>query len=601
MDFRTEYPRPDAIREAYLCLNGVWEFEIDNERVGIEKKYYERTSLSEKINVPFCPESRLSGLAHTDFMNAVWYRRTFTLPESFLGKRVLLHFGAVDNEATVYLNAKKIGTHKGGYTPFTLEITEEVRPGENVLTVYAEDDVRSEKYPVGKQSQKLNSYGCFYTRTTGIWQTVWMEAVPAGYVKRFFADTSLSPAVLTLRVSTDGAIGQVLTVRTSYEGKPTGEASVTVGAATCVISIPLTETHPWEVGKGGLYDMTLTLSGGDSVRSYFGLREVSWDRDGIRINGKTVFGRFILDQSFFPDGVYTAPTDERLRADILDSMAMGFNGARMHEKVFEPRYLYYADLYGYMIWGEYPNWGQDIRAYEAIENFLPGWREAMERDYNHPALIGWCPFNETWDNSDGSRQCDGILRTVYDFTKAMDGARPCIDTSGNFHVVTDIYDIHDYEQDPAIFKKHITPNADGKMPSEEYPGKPWFTARQTYDERQALFISEYGGIKWVGREDRNAWGIRQERGERRRILRPSARADGRPARQSPHLCFLLHATDGRRTGTERPSDLRPPLQVPAREDPRDRSEKSRDRRVKTAGQNRKAWLQGAGHRDFFTK
>lgn len=506
MDYRTEYPRPIAVREDYFCLNGEWEFEIDNARVGLEKKFWERKSLTEKINVPFCPESRLSGVAHTDFINAVWYRRTFTLPDTFAGKRVLLHFGAVDNEATVYLNGKAVGSHKGGYTPFTIEVTEDLIFGENVLTVYAEDDLRSAKFPTGKQSQKLNSYGCFYTRTTGIWQTVWMEAVPAGYITGFYTDTSLCPPAVTLRVRTDGAEGQTLTVRTFFDGKPTGEGSVRIGSAQTAITVPLTESHPWQVGKGGLYDMTLTLSGGDTVTSYFGLREVAWDRKGIRINGEYVFGRFILDQSFFPDGVYTAPSDDRLKADILDSMAMGFNGARMHEKVFEPRYLYHADKLGYMIWGEYPNWGQDIREYSSLEYFLPGWREAMERDYNHPALIGWCPFNETWDNPDGSRQCDEVLRTVYKTTKALDPARPCIDTSGNYHVETDIFDVHDYEQDPEKFAKHYTPDAEGKMPAGEYPLYPWYSSRQTFDEKQAFFVSEYGGIKWVCGTTGEAWG-----------------------------------------------------------------------------------------------
>lgn len=506
MDFRTEYPRPQAVREDYFCLNGVWEFERDDARVGVQKKFFERPSLAEKINVPFCPESKLSGLGYTDFMNAVWYRRTFTLPASFAGKRVLLHFGAVDYEAHIYLNGKEVGAHKGGYTPFTIEITDALSAGENVLVVYAEDDVRSCKQPAGKQSQQLNSYGCFYTRTTGIWQTVWAEAVPAGYITGFYADTTLSPAALTLRVKTDGAEGQTLTVRTFFAGKPTGETSVHVGTGETVLSVPLSESHPWEVGKGGVYDMTLSLSGGDEVGSYFGLREVAWDGKGMKINGKYVFGRFILDQSFFPDGIYTAPSDERLKQDILDSMALGFNGARMHEKVFEPRYLYYADLLGYMVWGEYPNWGQDIRAYGALEHFLPGWMEAVERDYNHPALIGWCPFNETWDNGDGSRRCGEVLRTVYNVTKALDPARPCIDTSGHYHEVTDIFDIHDYEQDPAVFRTHLTPDENGKMPEMDYP---WFTKRQPYDNKQALFMSEYGGIKWVLDEDAGAWGYGQ--------------------------------------------------------------------------------------------
>ncbi len=503
IDLRTEYPRPQAVRADYLCLNGEWEFEIDNALVGVEKKYYERAHLDGKITVPYCPESVLSGVGHTDFMNGVWYRRDLEIPAEYAGRRIILHFGAVDHEAHIYLNGREVGSHMGGYTPFSIDVTDALVDGVNSLCVYARDDVRSRKQPAGKQCPRLDSYGCFYTRTTGIWQTVWLEPVAEGYISTFFTDTSISAPSVTLRVRTVNAIGQTLTVTTSYEGKPTGSAAVKVFSPVTTLTVPLTEAHLWEIGNGRLYDMTLSLSGGDSVAAYFGLREVSWDKKGMYINGKIFFGRYILDQSFFPDGIYTAPSDARLKQDILDSMAMGFNGARMHEKVFEPRYLYHADRLGYLVWGEFPNWVLDVTEYTSLDAYVKPWIESMERDYNHPSLIGWCPFNETWDHA-GRKQCDAVLAAIYHITKAVDSSRPCIDTSGNFHVITDIYDIHDYNQDPVEYAAHYAVDENGKMPEKN--GHPWFAERQRYDHSLPLFISEYGGIKWDVEEDNKAWG-----------------------------------------------------------------------------------------------
>ncbi|MBR7094858.1 MAG: beta-galactosidase, partial [Clostridia bacterium] len=412
IDLRTEYPRPQAVRADYLCLNGEWEFEIDNALVGVEKKYFERAHLEGKITVPYCPESVLSGVGNTDFMYGVWYRRDLEIPAEYAGRRILLHFGAVDHEAHVYVNGREVGSHMGGYTPFSFDITDALTDGVNSLCVYARDDVRSRNQPAGKQCPRLDSYGCFYTRTTGIWQTVWLEPVSEGYISTFFTDTSISAPSVTLRVRTVNAIGQTLTVSTSYEGKPTGSAEVKVFSPVTTVTVPLSETHLWEIGNGRLYDATLSLSGGDSVAAYFGLREVSWDKKGMYINGKIFFGRYILDQSFFPDGIYTAPSDARLKQDILDSMALGFNGARMHEKVFEPRYLYHADRLGYLVWGEFPNWVLDVTEYTSLDAYIKPWIESMERDYNHPSLIGWCPFNETWDHA-GRKQCDAVLAAIY--------------------------------------------------------------------------------------------------------------------------------------------------------------------------------------------
>lgn len=502
---RPEYPRPDWVRPEWMNLNGEWQFEMDHGKSGKDRGYWGSAhEFSGTITVPFCPESRLSGVGYTDFMAAVWYKREFVLPENWTAGKTLLHFGAVDYMAEVWVNGVSIGLHRGGYTPFCFDITAQLVSGPNVITVYAEDDVRSGRQPRGKQSERFYSHGCDYTRTTGIWQTVWLEQVPDTYLSKMktIADPDNACVHLEIKVCGDAA-GSTLTASALYAGADAGEASVLVAGSSVNLTVPLTEVHLWEAGSPRLYDLKLTLSRQgvqtDSVRSYFGLRTVRLDGMAFRINGKSVFQRLVLDQGFYPDGIYTAPSDEALRRDIEISMELGFNGARLHEKMFEPRFLYWADRLGYLVWGEHANWGLDITTTEAVARFLPEWLEGLERDYNHPALIGWCPFNETWDR-DGVKQDNGVLELVYEVTKRMDPTRPVIDTSGNFHVVTDIFDLHDYDQNPETFRNRYEPMKDGGEVYNTFP------ERQKY-EGQPYFISEYGGIWWnPQQQDEKSWG-----------------------------------------------------------------------------------------------
>ena len=495
---RNEYPRPTLARDEWINLNGCWQFEIDNAGVGTEKGFYKSdTELSDKITVPFCPESKLSGIGHTDFMNCVWYKRSFNLDRS--GKRVILHFGAVDYHARIYINGEFAGEHIGGYTSFSLDITKHVVSGENCIAVCAEDDLRSGKQPSGKQSPKLESFGCFYTRTTGIWQTVWLELVDDCYIKNIRLTTNISLPSVNIGINLSAMPKNAYVIAEAFwDGESVGREKIEISSTQFEFGMKLSQKHLWELGKGGLYDLKLTVKDDnkiyDEVMSYFGLRSVSLDGRAFKLNGKTVFGRWVLDQGFYPDGIYTAPSDEDLKNDIIYSMQLGFNGARLHEKVFEERFLYWADKLGYMVWGEHANWGLNITATGSVDAFLTEWIEAVERDFNHPSVIGWCPFNETWD-IDGNRQNDTLLRTVYRVTKALDPTRPVIDTSGNFHVETDIFDVHDYEQDPELFASHYTKILDGILEDTTYR-IPQLRDRQKYDGVQPTFVSEYGGIQW---------------------------------------------------------------------------------------------------------
>lgn len=492
---RSEHPDPQFQRKDWLNLNGEWDFEFDFGNSGLRAGVLEKDEWSRKIKVPFCPESKLSGIEYTDFIAAVWYRKSVTVTEAQLEGRVLIHFGAVDYETYLYVNGEEAGYHKGGYTSFTFDITEFLTAGENVIAVNARDDVRDPLVPRGKQSELYNSHGCDYTRTTGIWQTVWLEFVPKAYVKSFklFPDTVNATLGVSAVVEGEGAFK----AEAFYDGRLVGSFEKTA-AGFVSGDIKLSETHLWEVGCGRLYDLKITF-GGDEISSYFGLRDIRIDGYKVLINGKSVFQRLVLDQGFYADGIYTAPSDEALEKDIRLSLAVGFNGARLHQKVFEPRFLYHCDRLGYIVWGEFGNWGLDYSRDGALEAMLPQWCESVARDFNHPAIVGWCPFNETWDR-DGRKQNDELLRIIYRVTKQLDETRPCIDTSGNFHVETDIFDVHDYEQKVEIFKGNYDRLMTEGVLFEHFPD------RQEYDGKKPAFVSEYGGIQWSLGSRGDAWG-----------------------------------------------------------------------------------------------
>jgi beta-galactosidase/beta-glucuronidase len=473
-------------RKNWRNLNGEWQFEFDFGKSGRERKVQSQQSLKDKITVPFCPESELSGVNYKDFIPAVWYKKVVEITAEQLKGRTLLHFGAVDYECHVYVNGKEAGMHKGGYVSFCMDITEFIVEGTNDITVYAEDDTRSGLQPRGKQCDKFYSVGCDYTRTTGIWQTVWLEFVPKHYIKNVKYYPNVTEGLLYISGSVVGS--GTFTAVASYNGHKCGEVTAAVAYGNISATLKLTELHLWEIGEGNLYDLELTFED-DSVKSYFGLRELKMEGMKFILNGKSVFQRLILDQGFYPDGIYTAPTEAALIKDIQLSLDMGFNGARLHQKVFEPRFLYHCDKMGYMIWGEQGNWGVDHSNLTSLYSFLPEWIEIVERDFNHPAIVGWCPFNETWDY-EGRRQINDLLRIVYQTTKQLDTTRPCIDTSGNYHVVTDIYDLHNYAQDVTKFKDFYEDfKTGGELKDEQ-------AHRQTYTKGLPVFISEYGGIKW---------------------------------------------------------------------------------------------------------
>ena len=498
---RNEHPNPNFKRENYEILNGEWEFEFDFGNSGVNREMFKNSSVfSKKITVPFCVESELSGIGYKDFIPAVWYRRKINITKEQLENRVFIIFGAVDFHAKLYVNEVEAGEHFGGYTSFRIELTKYLKEGENTLTLYVEDDTRSFMQARGKQSEEFYSHCCDYTRTTGIWQTVYLEFVKKDYIKNFKVYPNIENATLTI---TADLVGKGDFKATAFwDGKAVGVAESKVLGQTVTVTLNLTEKHLWEVGKGGLYSLTLNFSD-DEVTSYFGLREVDLSDGVCKINGKPVFQRLILDQGFYPDGIYTAPTKEALKNDILLSMKVGFNGARLHQKIFEPLFLHYCDELGYIVWGEHGNWGLNWTKFESLRYFLLEIEEEIERDFNHPSIIGWCPYNETWEIDRAFQDAD-VLRIVYRTVKALDKTRPCIDTSGNYHVETDIFDVHDYEQDYKIFKENYDKLFKENELYDRFPDKQHWNG-------EPVFMSEYGGIRVVlqdvnAENTKEAWG-----------------------------------------------------------------------------------------------
>lgn len=503
---RSEYPRPELRRSenTRLCLNGRWFFEIDGEDTGLSRSLYEKDSYDSEITVPFVPESRLSGIYNTDYMKRVWYTRTFTLPNSFdtARGRVLFHIGAADYECRVYINGVAAGEHRGGYTPMCFDITALLKQGENRVNITVYDDTQNPLQPSGKQVSAPEPHGCFYTRCTGIWQSVWLEYVPKNYIThvKILPDVKNCRAQAEVSLCGDGEVrAQVM-----FEGKTVSQTSAVSldGKAHLTLCIP--SPILWDIGQGNLYDVRLDF-GEDSATAYFGMRTVEVSGNKILLNGRELFMRLVLDQGYFPDGIYTAASTEDFRRDIELSMAAGFNGARMHMKIFEPAFIYEADRAGYLLWGEYPNWGLDISHPQAGDAMLPEWREELCRDVNHPSIIGWCPFNEAWPGNNTE-----IIEKAVRIAKEYDPSRLVIDSSGWVHSVKgDIYDVHDYEQNPAVFASHYKPLVCG--------GEVFTNGTEGdigYDGTLPYFVSEFGGAffdidsvyKNSGQESGTPWG-----------------------------------------------------------------------------------------------
>lgn len=504
---RPEYPRPQFERSSWVNLNGTWTFAYDYGQSGMDRRYNDSKGFPDKITVPFCPESKLSGVGNVDFINCLWYHRQLSIPADWKGQNVILHFGAVDYETSIWVNGRQIFDHFGGSSSFEVDITRYVTPGQTAeLVLRVRDNLRGGMQTGGKQSTGYYSGGCSYTRVTGIWQTVWMEPVHPQGLKRITAVPDIDQQQLTVRPEFySTTAGNTVTVQVLDGKKMVSQKTISATDGMTMV-LPIKNPKLWTPETPNLYDMLLTVKDAkgnvlDEVKSYTGMRKVHCADGYFYLNNKPYYQRLVLDQGYYPDGIWTAPSDEALRHDIEMSKAVGFNGARLHQKVFEERYYYWADKLGYITWGEEASWGVDINNQTATGNFLREWQEIVTRDRNHPSLVTWTPLNETWGAD--SWTYVRFVNNLYDMTKAMDPTRPINDASGDGHVKTDIWAVHDYTREyDAIIKNHTfkddkTPvyrNMMNKNFLADYGGQPYM-------------IDEWGGLGWIPKDERaSSWG-----------------------------------------------------------------------------------------------
>lgn len=508
---RAEYPRPQFERNAWINLNGEWTYSFDFGGSGLEREWFKSTGFDQKIIVPFCPESKLSGVEYKDFINHMWYHRTISIPQDWANKQILLNFGAVYYKSEIYIDGVFAARHFGGTSSFQVDITPYVKAGQtHNLVVYVESDVRSTHQPSGKQNLQFASYGCNYTRTTGIWQTVWMEAVHPEGLQSVQMIPDIDQQQLIIRPRFYKELGGKLEVTLKDNGKVVSKETVAANSLSTVI-LPVKKMKTWSPENPFLYDVELRVidkAGNvvDEVKSYAGMRKVHIEGKKIYLNNQPYYQRLVLDQGFYPDGIWTAPSDEALKKDIQLSMEAGFNGARLHQKVFEERFYYWADKLGYLTWGEASSWGMDCNDIETARNFITEWTEIVERDRNHPSILIWTPTNEEfWPDR---VQYPRLMQDLYKLTKAIDSTRPFHGTSGGSHIATDIWTVHNYEQDPAKLKELLY--NDGKLmeaPKWEIQLMPKnigynglkYTDQYTfpqYKHDMPYLIDEFGGIKW---------------------------------------------------------------------------------------------------------
>ena len=509
---RAEYPRPQFERADWVNLNGEWSFALDLSDSGRDRDFYNSKGFEQRITVPFAPESKLSGIGYTDFINSVWYQRMIQIPSAWQGKRVKLNFGAVYYESEVYIDGRFVGRHYGGSDSFAFDITDFVGDGkEHSIVVHAESDLRSGTQPGGKQSTNYYSYGCSYTRTTGIWQTVWMEAVDDMALERVQVVTDIdNEQIVVIPTYYNVAGGNTLSVEVRDGGKVVAHAESAAVQGVPVV-VALKKAKLWSPESPFLYDVVYEVKDAegrtlDRVDAYVGMRKVHIDGNKIYLNNKPYYQRLVLDQGFYPDGIWTAPSDEALKHDIEMSKAAGFNGARLHQKVFEERFHYWADKLGYIVWGEMASWDKDFNSVAAARNFLSEWGNIVVRDRNHPALIVWTPFNEEFGVP--SNEAGRFLTDVYNETRRLDPTRPVNTVSGGIYVISDFCTAHCYEQDGARLHSMLFDGEKFYQPQGPNGGFDRAIRKLYYDGSLPYLLDEFGGIKCAETqpEGGNSWG-----------------------------------------------------------------------------------------------
>ncbi|PAP76188.1 glycoside hydrolase family 2 protein [Rubrivirga marina] len=513
------HPRPQLRRAGWQSLDGPWRFAFDDERrFGRPDDVEAGRGWTHTIEVPFAPEAARSGIGDTGFHAACWYEREVELPAPD-GGRVLLHFGAVDYEARVWVNGRYVGSHIGGHTPFSLDVTDALVPdGPQRVTVLAEDDPHDLAKPRGKQDWHLEPHSIWYPRTTGIWQTVWAERVPATYLARIRWTPRLDRYEIGFETELAGRRAPGLRVRLRLTVSERVLADDTYSVVDGMVSRRVALSDPgiddfrnellWSPEWPTLIQAEVELlrddEAVDRVASYTALRSVSVRGDRFVLNGRPYYLRLVLDQGYWPDTLMTAPDDDALRRDVELTKALGFNGVRKHQKIEDPRYLYWADVLGLLVWEEMPS------AYrfspKAVERSQREWAAVIARDANHPCVAVWVPFNESWGVPDVAEKeaHRHYVRALYHLTKTLDPSRPVVGNDGWENPETDILTIHDYDPRPEGLTARYGDVAVADLLGGLLPAGRRLTLEGFRHADQPLMLTEFGGIALADGGD--AWG-----------------------------------------------------------------------------------------------
>jgi beta-galactosidase/beta-glucuronidase len=511
------YPRPLLERPEWRSLNGYWEFAIDADEQWTSPG---EPAWNDRILVPFSPETPASGIGNAGFYRACWYRRTFEIPELRKTDRLLLHFGAVDHRATVWVNGNRAVRHEGGYTPFAADITGLLQPGGlQTVVLCAQDDPADLSKPRGKQDWQLHPHSIWYPRTTGIWQTVWLERVPATFLGYVRWTPNVERWELGFEARLEGERREGLRLNIKLYGGETILADDTYAVIAGEVHRRIALSDPgiddyrnellWNPSKPTLIQAELKLWGErgelvDEARSYTALRSMGVQGDQFVLNGRPYPLRMVLDQGYWPDTGLTAPDDDAYRRDVELAKAMGFNGVRKHQKIECPRFLYWADVLGLLVWEEMPSAYRFTK--NSIERLTREWTDAIARDISHPCIIAWVPCNESWgvpDLPDSSAQRH-YVQALYHLTKTLDPTRPVIGNDGWESVATDIIGIHDYDDQPERIARRYMVEDVPRLFKRERPGGRLLLLEGASQD-QPIMLTEFGGIA-LSRDPSGTWG-----------------------------------------------------------------------------------------------
>ncbi|WP_026670563.1 glycoside hydrolase family 2 protein [Butyrivibrio sp. AE3006] len=531
-----DYPRPQMVRDDFELLNGSWDFAFDDENRGEEKGWNAGFDSDLVIQVPFTYETKLSGICDETRHDHVWYQRKITL-EKAEDKQYILHLEGSDYLTKVWVNGSLIGSHEGAYERASYDMTNALKTGVNRIVIGVSDSF-SISQPRGKQRWINNNFGCWYVQTTGIWKTVWMEAVPKVHFDELKITPDIDEGAVEITAAIKGIVGCAdagicgapadkegtndkadlsLYGEISFDGKTVKTFCENIHKNLTELKVDIRDYELtewglklWDTYDPNLYDMTLEIRRGDEcvdkIGSYFGMRKVSIENGEVLLNNRPIYQKLILDQGYFADSHLTPPSEDALIEDIDKIHQLGFNGLRKHMKIEDERFLYHCDVKGMLVWSEMAACYEFTD--EAVRKFTDEWVQIVKQNYSHPCIITWTPFNESWGVPQIARneKQKKFTEAIYNLTKSIDNTRPVIVNDGWEHTVSDLLTLHDYEEDGDVFKKRYVDYKDEILNGTYCHNRANLAIVEGYDYKgQPVIISEYGGIAFSSKDD-DQWG-----------------------------------------------------------------------------------------------